>query len=231
MGGHSSRDDTTAKLQRFCWWPHLYQDVKSWVKNCAVCRLSKPMKGISIEQRTMLYDRPFRVLLIDAMGPIEPPGENGEQYIIHCQCPFSGWPWLKAVKSDDGLTTAKFLVEDVFFDVAGFPTVLRSDRGSSYTSNIVAEVNKILGVQQSFTTAYHPESLGYLEASHLRVNHILASYCRKFPKLWPRYVKLAQWAMRATPRADRQKKSPYELVVGMVPQGPIDKIFARLDNF
>ena len=36
--------------------------------------------------------------------------------------------------------------------------------------------------------------------------------------------------MRATPRADRCGKSPFEIVTGLLPQGPIDELFAKHAN-
>ena len=34
--------------------------------------------------------------------------------------------------------------------------------------------------------------------------------------------------MRATPRADRDGKSPFEIITGLRPQGPLSDVFARL---
>ena len=121
-------------------------------------------------------------------------------------------------------------MEEVFFDLAGFPAVLRSDRGKAFLSEVVRAVNDYLGVVQAFGSSYHPESQGYLEARHKPINNVLAAYCRQFPGQWSRWIKLAQWAMRSTPRADRCGKSPYEIVTGLIPQGPIDELFAKHAN-
>ena len=108
--------------------------------------------------------------------------------------------------------------------------MLRSDRGAAFTSEVVAGVNSFLGVQQAFGSAYHPEAQGYIEGRHQPVNRILASYCKQFPRVWVRWMRLAQWAMRATPRADRGGKSPYEIVMGMVPQGPLASLFEKVNS-
>ena len=36
--------------------------------------------------------------------------------------------------------------------------------------------------------------------------------------------------MRATPREDRNGKSPYELVTGMKPQGPLSRVFEKVSS-
>ena len=225
-GAHTSVRDTFAKIAQVAWWPTLERDVRNWVGSCSVCRLTKPQPGLTAEQRMELHDRPFRVLFMDTVGPVQ-PASAGNKYIFHVECPFSRWPWIKASPHDNAEEWAKFLVEDVFFDVAGFPAVLRSDRGAPFTSEVVKAVNTYLSVTQAFGSAYHPQSQGYLEARHKPINNVLAAYCREFPTEWAKWIKLAQWSMRSTPRADRDGKSPYEIVCGLVPQGPVRDFFAK----
>jgi len=177
-----------------------------------------------------LFDRPFKVVFIDALGPIQPCGANDEVYILHAECPFTHFIWLKASPKDDEEHWARFLVEDVFFDVAGFPAVLRSDRGPAFVNKTIAAVNSLLGIDHAFGSSYHPQSQGVVEGRHPQINRILASYCRDYPATWPKWIKLAQWAMRAQPRSDRANKSPYELVCGLLPQGPIDTLFRKISS-
>ena len=61
---------------------------------------------------------PVWVLLMDAMGLVHPPS-RGNEVIFHVECPFSRWPWLKAAPVDTAEHGAKFLVEEVFFDLQG----------------------------------------------------------------------------------------------------------------
>ena len=229
MGGHSSREDTLAKLRARVWWPSMSEDVRKWVKTCSVCKLTKPQRGLTAEQRTQLYDRPFRVLFIDSVGPIS-PFDRGFSWLIHASCPFTGYAWVKPAVADTAETVARFLVEGVFFDICGFPAVLRSDRGSSYTGSVVKAVNELLGVTQAFGSAFHPEAQGHIEGSHKRINNILAAFAAKHPSGWSRWAKLAQWCIRCTPQHDKGNKTPYELVTGMIPQGPLDKLFGRIES-
>eukprot|EP00969_Alexandrium_andersonii_P213875 9444792-Alexandrium_andersonii.AAC.1 len=62
-----------------------------------------------------------------------------------------------------------------------------------------------------FGSSYHPQSQGYIEGRHQSVNRILAAYASHWPGQWARWSRLAQWILRATPRADRGGFSPYEL--------------------
>ena len=129
------------------------KDVADWVRSCSVCRLVKPQRGLTAEQMMELHDRPFKVLFIDAIGSIR-PADDGNSYLFHAECPFTRWAWVHPSPKDDEEHWAKFLVEHVFFDVCGFPAVLRSDRGGAFTSKVVEAVNKLLVYNKAETS--HP---------------------------------------------------------------------------
>jgi hypothetical protein len=228
-GGHSSAEDTFAKLARVCWWPGMKQQVERWVSTCSVCRLTKPARPLSTSARTELYQRPFRTIMIDAFGPIV-PAVDGKTWVFQALCPFSKWTWLSAEPDNEASTWARFLVEDVFFDLAGFPVVLRTDRAKAFTSQILAEINDRLKITHAFGTSYHPQSQGAIEAAHKRPTYLIRAYVQENPHTWPRWLKLAQWVMRATPRRDLAGLSPYEMITGLRPQGPFEALLQRREG-
>lgn len=95
-------------------------------------------------------------------------------------------------------------------------------------SDIVRAVNQLLGIQQAFGSSYHPQSQGFIEARHKPINKTIRAYASSNPTKWARYIKLAQWAMRATPRADLGGRSPYEVITGLRPQGPLTTLFDKM---
>ena len=105
--------------------------------------------------------------------------------------------------------------------------MLRTDRGASYTNEVVDALNRHFGVDQAFGAAYRPEAQGYIEAAHKRVNNVVKAYTRRDG--WSKWIKVAQWAMRCTPRPDRGGYTPYERVTGMRPQGPLDRLWSKSD--
>jgi len=189
--------------------------------------LVKPQPCLTAAERSELHSRPFRTLFIDTIGPFS-PASDGKRYIAHVECPFSKFPWLKGLEKDDAESWAKFLIDEVFFDLAGFPAVLRSDRGGPFVSDVVRTVNQLLGIQQAFGSSYHPQSQGFIEARHKPINKTIRAYASANPQKWARYIKLAQWAMRATPRADLGGRSPYEVITGLRPQGPLTTLFDKM---
>ena len=126
--------------------------------------------------------------------------------------------FLQAVPEDTAEAWAKFLVEEVYLNLAGFPAVLRTDRGRAPLGEVVAAVNRWLGVTHAFGSSYHPQSQHIVEGQHQRPNRILKAFVEGNPGRWARFVAVAQWALRATPRGDLGGLSPFELLTGLRPQ-------------
>ena len=57
-------------------------------------------------------------------------------------------------------TVAKFLYGGNI-SIFGAPARLLSDRGANFTSSVIEEMCKILGVKQLWTMPYHPRLMGW----------------------------------------------------------------------
>ena len=60
---------------------------------------------------------------------------------------------------------AKFLYGG-YISIFGAPARLLSNRGATFTSSIIEELCKILGIKQLWTTPYHPQMNGLVERLH-----------------------------------------------------------------
>ena len=69
-------------------------------------------------------------------------------------------------------TIAKFLYGG-YISIFGAPARLLSDRGTSFTSSIIEELCKILGVERLQTMPYHPQMNGLVERSHQMIMHMI----------------------------------------------------------
>ena len=75
-------------------------------------------------------------------------------------------------------TVAKFLYGG-YISIFGAPARLLSDRGSSFTSSIIEELCKILGIQTLQTMPYHPQTNGLIERSHQMIMHMIGEAERR----------------------------------------------------
>ena len=81
-------------------------------------------------------------------------------------------------------TTAKFLYGG-YISIFGAPARLLSDRGTTFTSSIIEELCKFLGIQQLWTTPYHPQTNGLVERSHQMIMCMIGKLGEDNKENWP----------------------------------------------
>ena len=84
-------------------------------------------------------------------------------------------------------TIAKFLYGG-YISIFGAPARLLSDRGTSFTSSIIEELCKILGIQQLWTIPYHPQTNRLVERSHQTIMHMIGKLGEDKKANWPSHL-------------------------------------------
>ncbi|KAK3881301.1 hypothetical protein Pcinc_014252 [Petrolisthes cinctipes] len=102
----------------------------------------------------------------------------------------------------------------------GIPREILSDRGTQFTSHLMAELHKLLGVKPQFTTPFHPSGNGRVERLHGPLKAILRKLCCEKPKEWHRYIIPTLFALREMP-SDRTGFSAFDLLYGRSVRGPL----------
>ena len=88
---------------------------------------------------------------------------------------FTKWCEAFPTKDQKASTVAEILVSQVFTRF-GPPTVIHSDQGQNFESNLLQEVNNLMGVHKSRTTAYHPQCDGLVQRQNRTLQEMLASF-------------------------------------------------------
>ena len=71
------------------------------------------------------------------------------------------------------------------------PTTLITDKGTAFTSKLVAEVAQILGIQIKCATTKHPQTIGKLERTHASLKANLKMASGDYRRQWHKYLPLA----------------------------------------
>jgi transposase InsO family protein len=95
----------------------------------------------------------------------------------------------------------------------GCPAHVVSDRDPRFVSHFWQAVLDLLGVKQSLSTAYHPESDGQSERMHRTIEQILRCYVSPLQSDWDLYLPCAEFAMNAS-KSSATQHSPFEVVFG-----------------
>ena len=107
-----------------------------------------------------------------------------------------------------------------FFTYFGVPKIIQHDQGSNFTSKLFAEVMKGLGINQCFSTAYHPESQGAIERFHQTFKTMIKKYCLETQSEWDEGYQYLLFAIRES-KNESLEYSPFELLFGRQVRGPL----------
>ena len=94
-------------------------------------------------------------------------------------------------------TIAKFLYGG-YISIFGALARLLSDRGTSFTSSIIEELCKILGIQQLQTMPYHPQTNGLVERLHQMIMCMIGKLGEDKKANWPSHLAEIVHAYNAT---------------------------------
>ncbi|PIK47381.1 hypothetical protein BSL78_15768 [Apostichopus japonicus] len=107
-----------------------------------------------------------------------------------------------------------------FFTRVGLPREVQHDRGSNFMSGLFSEVLQTLGIRQTASSAYHPESQGALERYHQTLKNMLKTFCHESQMDWDKGIDFVVFATRETPN-ESTGFSPFELIYGHEVRGPL----------
>ena len=102
-----------------------------------------------------------------------PKSNRGKQYGVMFIDYLMKWPEVFATSDQTSLTVAELLVEHVI-PRHGVPSELLSDRGTAFLSQLILDVYKLMGINKTNTTAYHPQTGGLVERFHRTLTDMLA---------------------------------------------------------
>jgi len=108
----------------------------------------------------------------------------------------------------------------------GVPERIHTDRGSQFTSDLMAEVNKMLLIKHTLTSPYHAMGNGCVERLNGTIKATLRKMIGEQPKEWDRYLAPLLFALRDTVH-ESHGFTPFELVFGRSCRGPV-KILKEL---
>ena len=227
MSGHMGIRRTLAQVQSKFWWSSLRQDVERWCQECVPCQKRQVRPG---RRRAPLCQTPsgapWQRVAVDILSmPVET--NEGKTCVLVITDYFTKWTEAFALKDHQALTVADTLVTEVFCRY-GCPQLIHSDQGREFQSTLMKEVCKLLGITQTRTTPYHPQSDGQVERFNRTLLAMLAKVCDDSPEDWDDHLPYVLSAYRSTVH-ESTKCSPNMLMFGREVVRPVDLMFTPPD--
>ena len=79
--------------------------------------------------------------------------------------------------TDASATNVAKVIIDIMTKHAYLPTTLISDKGTAFTSTIIAEITQTLGITLKCATTKHPQTIGKAERTHASLKTNLKMAC------------------------------------------------------
>ena len=153
---------TLSKVRSRFYWPGLKNDVKVYVGGCEQCSRKKNPSPTKVAPMLIVRSGlPMERIALDILGPL-PVTERENKHTLVISDYFTKWTENFAMPNMEATTCAQILIEGVIARF-GVPNAIHSDQGRQFESQLFAEMCKILQIQKTRTTAYHPQSDGMIE--------------------------------------------------------------------
>lgn len=218
MSGHMGGQRTLDRIWKQFFWPLMSQEIRAFVASCDACQKVSPRPQKVPLGQMPLIDTPFERVAIDLVGPIAPLSESGNRYILCVVDYATRYPEAVPLKTIDTVTVAEALWG--IWTRVGVPSEVLTDRGTQFTSELMKEINRLLGVRGLTTTPYHAMCNGLVERYNATLKKMLRKLCQEQPRQWDRYIPALLFAYREA-KTESLGFSPFELLYGRTVRGPM----------
>lgn len=130
--------------------PTIHRDVADFCRSCEICQKSSHRRVPRAPMRPIpVVTEPFERMAMDIVGPL-PRRRAGNRYVL-VMCDYATkYPEAVPLRSIDAEHVAEELVK--VFARVGIPKEILTDQGSNFTSQLLAELYRLLHVDALHTT-------------------------------------------------------------------------------
>lgn len=172
--------------------------------------------------QNIIVGSPMQMVAIDILGPL-PTTASGNKYVLVVGEYFTRWMEAYALPNQEAVTIAQKLLDEMFCRF-GLPEKLHSDQGRQFEGEVVTHLCRLLGIEKSRTTPYHPQSDGLVERFNRTLLSMLATCAEHNPTDWDCYLSKLCMAYNSSLQ-HTTGYSPYVLMFGREPRLPVDVLF------
>ena len=219
-GGHFSQDKLQAQLQLRYYWPTMTRDVAEFCRVCQRCsERNPPIPQPRASMGELRATEPWEVVSIDFMTDL-PTTQNGNKHILVCCDHFTRWIEVFPLPDMKASTVASVLVNEVFSRFS-CPKFLHSDRAANFRGELISELCRLMGIEKTFTTSFHPQGNARCERVNRTVLAMLSKYLDENHTEWDRHLPLLVLAYRSQIHRSIGY-SPFFMMFGREPRLPVD---------
>ena len=180
------------EIRQKYYYPGIAKYVKKWVEGCETCARDKRVPNNTIKPELLNLPEwdlgPEDAMQIDLLPNL--PTSGGYQTVMTAIDVFSRYLFAYPLIEATATNVAKVII-DIMTKHSYLPTTLITDKGSAFTSTIIAEITQILGITLKCATTKHPQTIGKLERTHASLKTNLKMASGEYRRQWHKYLPLA----------------------------------------
>ena len=212
------------------YFPGLARKIRAWVTSCPDCIANKRIDTRQIRPKmlsnTEFTTGPEDCLEIDIVPNL--PSSNGYQHIITMMDVFSRYLFGHPTQDMTAKTVARCII-DVMTRHCYLPTVILTDKGTQFRSEVVNQRAQTLDIRISHASTKHAQTIGIIERSHASLNTSLKISTGERRSIWYKYVEIAvmnyntsyQESLSCEPTTVFHGRNPYNILdikLGLKPE-------------
>lgn len=193
--GHPGRDSMRESIGRKYYWPGMNKGIEAYQRTCLECNRRRSAGAKAPIQMPDFPSRPFELVSMDVVGPL-PRTRGGKRFLLTMVDHLTRYAEAFPLKEHTAEEVARCLVHDIVVR-HGVPEKLLTDQGREFTSRLLKQTCRLLGVTKLQTTPYHPECNGKVERFHGTLLKILKRLAKEGGGDWDKWLPYALMAYRS----------------------------------
>ena len=230
MAGHFGMDRTLELLQRQWYWKGIQSDVREYVKSCVTCQRAKHSTSKTPgELHPIVAKHPWEIVTMDFVTGLPLDSRTKFSQILVMVDKFTKYVMLEPCGVDvDAKQTAALFTKRVISE-HGVPSIVISDRGPQFSSEVWATILKLMGSRTAIATTHHPQTDGQSERVIQTLTRIIRAYVRDQSSTWLEMLPLFQFALNNS-ASSATHLSPFQLAHGRDPVSPVNFMLNQPDD-
>ena len=195
LSGHPGKNTTFHILRRDYHWEGMSADVARFVRNChCVGAHINRRRRQGLLQPIPVADRYWSQISMDFMVDLPRADETSPRYLLVITDRLSKYVQLEALTSM-GAEDCAAVFKTVWWRFRGFPVSIITNRGSDWLGHFWTTLCKVVGIEQSLSTAHHPQTDGGTERANQEVQAVLRVMVSFEQTDWPDCLAACQLAL------------------------------------
>ena len=213
---HAGVRGTYAVLQQRHWFRGMKASVKEVVRSCPICMASR---GRTLSKEKMHPDqRPIALGGRWHVDGLQLPQSGIYDHLMVAVDAATKYVILRPARGETAEAAANILMDIV--RRFGRPREVTTDRGRAFMSTLFMKVCERMMITFKPVGVGQPQADGMVERVNRTLIHVATTMCKGNGRKWAQYIGEIEYALN-TRVSSVTGHSPYELVYGRLPPGPV----------